>query len=231
MMQRRTKYDWLLFDADNTILDFDSAAARSFADTTRDNNLSQEPEHFAIYKKVNSQIWREFEEGKISAKELRVKRFQLFLEETGQDGNPEQLNTFFLKRLIKHSELFKGARQLLHFLQARYNLAIITNGLKEVQRPRFEKVEITKYFRAIVVSDEIGISKPHQGFFDFTFQEIGNPAKEKVLVIGDSLSSDIRGGINYDLDTCWLNTKELEHIGDPSPTYIISALSGLRDIL
>ncbi|MGK0390368.1 MAG: 2-haloacid dehalogenase, partial [Maribacter sp.] len=133
--------------------------------------------------------------------------------------------------LIEYSTMLEGSIELLESLKNKVKLAIITNGLKEAQRPRIKKLGIGKYFEAIIVSDEIGISKPHKGYFDIVMETCGNPPKNKVLVIGDSLNSDMKGAINYGLDSCWCNLFGQINYSKIQPLFEINALSKLPKIL
>lgn len=225
------KYQWLLFDADNTLFDFDGAAKLAFRDTLEQFQIPYRSHYLNIYKSVNNIVWKDYEEGKLSAKVLRSKRFELFLKEIEQERKPDAMNVFYLNRLIANSELIRGARTLLDKLQQHYKMVIITNGLKEVQRPRLKLTRLTPYFETIVVSDEIGVGKPQRGFFDYTFSQINHPNKTDVLVIGDNLNSDIKGGVDYGLDTCWYNPFGKDNETEIKPTYEIRKLKELEKML
>ena len=112
-----------------------------------------------------------------------------------------------------------------------YNLVIVTNGLASVQNPRFNNSELKKYFSHIVISEEIGFAKPKKEIFDYTFELLGSTTKESSLIIGDNLSSDIKGGSDYGIDTCWINPQKIENKTDIVPTYEITELNELKSIL
>lgn len=226
------KYDWILFDADNTLFDFDLAARHAFDATLSNFNIVQKAEHHDIYLQVNHQCWKEFEHKQITATELRTKRMKLFFEGIGEFRNPSEFNDFYLKKLSEGALLIKGATDLLQILLAKnFKLVIITNGLKEVQRPRLNAANLTSYFKEIIVSDEIGVAKPQSAFFEYTFQQINNPAKDSVLVVGDSLNSDIKGGNNFGLDTCWYNPEKLVNETEIQPKFEIQKLENLLNII
>ncbi len=224
-------YQYLLFDADNTLFDFDQTAKDAFAATFTAFGMTQEAHHFEQYIQISQQCWRDFEAKKIDQDTLRRVRFELFFEAAKIMGDALQFNQQYLQNLIHHSSLLEGAYELMQQLHGKIPMAIITNGLKEIQRHRLNHTGLTPFFEAIVVSDEIGVSKPHAPFFDHTFEQINFPKKSEVLVIGDSLSSDIRGGHNYGLDTCWFNPKGLENNMEIQPTYEIGELEELHDLL
>ena len=134
---------------------------------------------------------------------LRFSRFLTALNLPNEDAT--QLGDYYLAQLSEKSVFMDGGHLLLEEQTEKYHLGIITNGLKEVQRPKLIKSGLVDYFKVIVVSDEIGISKPQPAIFEHAFEKMEFPAKEKVLMVGDSLHSDIQGGINYGIDTCWYN--------------------------
>jgi putative hydrolase of the HAD superfamily len=221
------KYEWLLFDADNTLFDFDNASINAFHQTLLDYDIELGENSYLVYKEINLKVWEELEMGLIDQVELRRKRFSLFLDHFNLDKDPVKMNKDYLHNLVLKSELIHDSIRTLNYLKPLFKLGIITNGLKEVQRPRIKKVEIEEYFEVIIVSDEIGHAKPRKEFFDHTFMEIGHPSKEKVMVIGDSLKSDIKGGLDYGLDTCWYNPNLKKNNHSWQPTFTIRKLSSL----
>jgi len=226
------KYTHLLFDADNTLFDFNSSSARAFAKFIDHLNLDEDKDYYAIYQIGNHQVWNKFEAGTMDTMTLKWKRFELFFKALNIQSDPHEANSLYLKFLVEFASLIPGARKLLEDLKSKgYRLSIITNGLKEVQKPRINKIEIAHFFESIIVSDEIDVAKPNPSFFQVTADSIGHPPKEKVLVIGDSLSSDITGGNNYGYDTCWYNPGNKKNNTSAKPTYVIDELSKLMDII
>ena len=212
-------YDWILFDADNTLLDFTGASKMAFAQAVATLEIPSHPELFNTYKKVNHIVWTELENGEIDAIALRKRRFELFLKEIDIQRDPVLFNQLYLGNLVEYTELLDGAKELLDHLHGKTKLGLITNGLKEVQRPRLAHTQIDHFFDVIVVSDEIGVSKPDRAYFDYVFKEMGQPAKEKVLVVGDNLNSDIKGGVDYGVDTCWFNPARHPNNTNIQPSY------------
>lgn len=225
-------YTHLLFDADNTLFDFTGSSAKAFQKLLVSLNLNDEKDYYAIYQIGNLQVWKEFELGTMNSETLRWKRFELFFNAIDYDGDPHKANASYLNNLVDFAGLIPGAKTLLDDLKnTGYKLVIITNGLKEVQKPRINKINLAHYFESIIVSDEIGIAKPHPDFFKITADSINHPSKEKVLVIGDSLTSDIQGGNNYGYDTCWYNPLHKENKTSAKPTFEISNLEEIKKIL
>ncbi len=223
-------YNWILFDADNTLLDFTSASKKAFAEAIRQLGIPSRPNLFDRYKKANHIVWTEFENGLIDAITLRKKRFELFLKDIQIERDPALFNQKYLDNLVEHSEMLTGARQLLDHLHGKTKLGLITNGLKEVQRPRLAHTQIDHYFDVIVVSDEIGVSKPDNAYFDYVFKEMGHPPKKNVLIVGDNLNSDIKGGVDYDVDTCWFNPEKLPNESGIIPTHHAHGFDDIMEI-
>lgn len=200
------KLTWLLFDMDNTLLNSDSACKEAFFRTCENFKVSADDELFSRYEKINTMVWEKFERGNITATRLRALRFELFFQaEEIEPCPPLDFNTSYLQHLIDTSDYYNHVPEMLTKWKKEYKLSIVTNGLREVQRPRLEKLGLTKYFDSVIVSDEIGHAKPSKAYFDYVFNSIANiPPKKQIMIIGDSLQSDILGGINAGIKTCWL---------------------------
>ncbi|WNJ18583.1 pyrimidine 5'-nucleotidase [Pontibacter sp. G13] len=225
------RYDWILFDLDNTLMDFDGAAKGAFSKLMTDLGRTVNDEEFLVYKRVNALAWRQFEDREITAERLRIQRFEHFFAEMGWSHAPDAANRTFLNALVETSEMIEGARELLDALVEQFHLAAITNGLREVQRPRIRRLELDGHFKTIVVSDEIGVAKPDSAFFEHTFEQIHHPAKDRVLVVGDNLNSDIQGGNAFGVDTCWYNPKGKPISNGIIPKSEIRDLAELPDLL
>jgi 2-haloacid dehalogenase len=222
-------YTWLLFDADDTLFDYPLAEGKALRSTFEHFGQVYRSEYLRIYQVFNRQVWAEFERGETSAAELRLKRFRLLFGEIDLPLDPPDFSQRYLENLAQASDLFPQAAEVLKALSGRYHIALVTNGLKEVQRPRLECSAIRPLIEKIFISEEMGAAKPTTGFFEAVFKEIGSPAKANVLIIGDSLTSDIKGGIDYGIDTCWFNPG---HKTTTLPvTYTIASLNKLLEIL
>jgi YjjG family noncanonical pyrimidine nucleotidase len=226
------KYDWIFFDLDNTLLDFHTAARRAFSSALQPFGIREEDGMHEAYEQINHLVWRNFEEGKIDAVTLRHKRFSDFFMIAGIKGvDAREFNTVYLEHLVSHSEMLDGARDLLDSLHGRVRMAAVTNGLKEAQRPRLRHLGLDHYFQTIVVSDEIGHSKPSPEYFDVVMEDCEHPKKDKILLVGDNINSDVRGGLEYGLPTCWCNLDKKENPTDWKPHFEIHSLGELRWIL
>lgn len=224
------KYKWLLFDLDGTLFDYDKGETVAFQKTFDDFKINYKEEFLSIYDSINKQLWKKFELGQIEVEKLKVERFELLLDQIDHEVNPAEFSNNYLVNLSNCTFLLDGVEELLRELDGKFKMMLITNGLKSVQRPRLKNSTIKNYFEDIVISEEVGSAKPDNKIFDIAFSKMNKPLKDEVLMIGDSLSSDIQGGINYNLDTCWLNVKSLNSNG-LAPTYEIKNISELKNIL
>ena len=226
------KYELILFDADETLFDFKKSERYAFMKALEsfDTNFDKE-ECMKIYHEINTKIWKEFEEGKITSENLKVERFNRLFKNIDLNEDPIEFSKLYIKYLSKASFIYKESYEILEYLKERYRLSIITNGLIDVQSKRIRESDIAHYFETIVISDEIKIAKPNSEIFDYTLDKLKFKDKSKVLMVGDSLSSDIRGGINAKIDTCWLNIDSLDKPKDIDITYIINNLLEIKNIL
>jgi len=226
----RRPYRWLLFDADNTLFDFTAAEEVSISETLRRFGLPDTLQAKDLYKAVNSQIWREFEQGTITQEALRPERFARFLDALGLPGDANALNLFYTDALSRCPFLLPGAEALCRDLSHTYGLALITNGIDFVQRGRLGRSPLGPYFaQRVYISGEMGHQKPEGAFFQQVLDDL-RAAPQECLVIGDSLSSDIRGARNAGLDSVWYAPNG----GDPGPdgpTFQVSSFSELAELL
>ncbi|MEF9953386.1 YjjG family noncanonical pyrimidine nucleotidase [Clostridium sp.] len=226
------KYEVLLFDADETLFDFKKSEREAFKNAMIEFGVDyDESYHLPIYKEINTAIWKEFEEGLITQAKLKIDRFKRLSTKLNIDFNPEEFAASYMNHLSYGSFLYEGAIELVNDLSKKYKLSIITNGLTLVQNRRIRGSEIASFFDDIVISEEIGISKPSPEIFEHALKNLNHADKSKVLMIGDSLSSDIKGGANYGVDTIWFNQISSENTSDITPTYIAKNFEEIRKIL
>ena len=225
------KYDYLLFDADNTLFDFHTSEAYALEKVLSGLGIEFHAGHVANYRVINHTVWRDFENGKLAKKHLRNRRFELFFKEIGVRADVDRISREYLEHLSHTAFLIDGAEDLLEKVSKNHRLVLVTNGLKEVQRPRLSRSTIQHYFESVVVSDEIGHAKPDAAFFDYVFNEIRHPDKSRVLMIGDNINADIRGGLDYGLDSCWYNPDRKPLENGIEPTMIIDDISQLTNYL
>lgn len=224
-------YRWLLFDADGTLFDYDRAESTALEAAWRETGAAAPAELVASYRRINGELWQAYEAGAISQRALQVERFVRLANELEQPLDAGLLSRRYLDHLGRQTVLLDGARELLDELHGVFELALITNGIPEVQRPRIEGAGFDRLFPVVVISGEVGAAKPAPEIFDVALARMGGPPREAVLLVGDSLSSDIRGGVDYGLDTCWFNPAGLPLGEGPEPRYEIRRLDELHAIL
>lgn len=226
------KYEIILFDADDTLFDFKKSEREAFKNTILEFNIEyDENYHLKIYQTINTAIWKDFEEGHITQEKLKVERFRRLSDSLNVNFDENKFAKAYMKHLSNASFLFEDSLELVESLHENYRLAIVSNGLKEVQNKRIKQSTISKYFEEIVVSEEVKVSKPDPKIFEYALKNIKHTDKSKVLIVGDSLTSDIQGGINFGIDTCWYNPKKNENKIGIIPTYEISNFIELKHIL
>ena len=225
-------YPFLWFDLDNTLLSFKDSSHKAFSSLCKEIGLEEKDDSYQVYHKINKVEWRLFEQGKITQDELKHSRFQNYFDHIGFDFDGLTANGIYLKYIAEFPFYVDGAQDLLQNLQKqKYKMTIITNGMKEVQRPRIKKCNWDHYFEQIFVSDEIGLAKPNVKFFNHCLEHSGYPNKKEILVIGDTLESDILGAKNANIKSCWINPTGEYCPPDLKPDYEIKSLSELYDIV
>lgn len=226
------KYEVIIFDADETLFDFKKSEREAFKNAMLEFNIEyDESYHLSVYSDINKAIWKEFEDGLITQKKLKVERFKRLADKLNIEFDESLFAESYMKHLSYASFLYEDSIELIESLSKGYRLCIITNGLKDVQDNRIKKSVIAKYFEDIVVSEEVNVSKPDPKIFEIALNNIKYLDKSKVLMVGDSLTSDIKGGINFGIDTCWFNANKIENKTEIKPTYEISNLMELKDML
>ncbi|MZK53792.1 YjjG family noncanonical pyrimidine nucleotidase [Clostridium beijerinckii] len=217
------KYEVILFDADDTLFDFKKSEREAFKNTILEFNINyDENYHLKIYQDINTAIWKEFEQGLITQEKLKVERFKRLADKLKISFDEIEFAKSYMQNLSNCSFLFDGSLELIEHLSKNYKLSIITNGLTSVQENRIRKSIISKYFEDVVISEEISISKPNPKIFEHALKNISHTNKSTVLMVGDSLTSDIQGGINFVIDTCWYNPNKLKNNSNMTPKYEIS---------
>lgn len=227
-----SRYPWLLFDADDTLFDYGRAEAAAVRGAFAACGVAFEDGWLAAYQAVNARNWRLLEEGRISSARMRVQRWELLFDELGLGLDAGEFSLVYLAELGAQAHLIDGALELVEGLRVDHRIAIITNGISDVQRSRLARSPLASAVEHIVISEEVGAAKPHPAIFDAAMARWGNPDRREVLVIGDSLSSDIAGGVAAGIDTCWFNPggRRLGE-GEPIATYEIRQLRELLPLL
>ncbi|PAQ14233.1 noncanonical pyrimidine nucleotidase, YjjG family [Bacillaceae bacterium SAOS 7] len=225
------KYQTLLFDVDDTLLDFRAAEDLALRFLFEDQDIPLTVEIEAHYKQINQDLWRAFEEGKITRDDVLNTRFSVLFEAYGQEVDGIVLDNKYRSYLEKGHQLIDGAFELITNLQYQYDLYIVTNGVSKTQYKRLRDSSLYPLFKGIFVSEDTGYQKPMKEYFDYVFARIPNFSVDQALIIGDSLSADIKGGQLAGIDTCWFNPNMKLNDTDLAPTYQIQQLDELYQIL
>ena len=221
----------ILLDLDDTILDFGAAERVAIAKTFRQIGLEPTDRLIDRYSEINISQWEAFERGEISRDTVLTRRFDLLFEELGVSFDSHSCEDMYRGYLGIGHYFVDGAIELLDYLAPKYDLYIASNGVAATQNTRLASANISHYFKAIFISETTGHHKPEKEYFDYCFARIEDFDPAKTIIIGDSLTSDIRGGINAGITTCWFNPKRKPQRADIVPNFEIHALSELKNLL
>lgn len=226
------KYYCILFDADNTLLNFDAAENKALAETLVNYGIEPDAETVQTYRTINEELWRQLEKGQIRREKLFGERFSRFLKAINAAGDGVEMNRCYLEQLSTHPDLMSPeVLDVLRELSEVATLAIVSNGAQKVQTRRLEESGVMNFMEDVFISEKMGCEKPNARIFDAALRALGVENREHVLMVGDSLSSDIQGGSNAGLDTCWYNPNHTENPGKVIPTYEIASLEELYPLV
>ena len=222
---------FVLMDLDDTILDFHRAEAAAVSKTLL--RLGVEPTEQIVqrYSEVNAAHWRMLERGEITRQQVLTGRFRQLFSEIGADCDPEQTQQIYEAYLSQGHYFIPGAEQLLKDLSGKYLLYLVSNGNAAVQEGRLKSSGIEPYFEEIFISELIGADKPSKAYFDRCFARIPDFDPNHAILIGDSPTSDILGGINAGVKTCWFNPNHRPPHPEIQADYEIDHLSGFTVLL
>ena len=221
----------LLVDLDDTILDFKKAEAVALKKTLEEFGLEPTREVCARYSAINQLHWEMLERKEITREQVLLGRFQVLFEEYGIAADPGAVARRYTDNLGIGHYFLPGALEAVKALSKKYRLFITSNGTTYVQKSRLKSADIEKYFEDVFISQQIGVNKPDKGFFEGCFARIPEFDRAKTMIVGDSLTSDILGGINAGIATCWVNPKGKKARTDICPDYEIESLSKLEALL
>lgn len=221
-------YNCLLFDVDGTLLDFAAAERESISGTLEAFGLPADEAACQLFSTIDAAMWTALERGEIKKEQLMVRRFTDLLKALSAKGDAIRMNNEYMSRFANAATPYPGAVELLEELAEFATLAVASNGSERVQFKRLEKAGLLPYFDEVFVSEKIGATKPSPKFFSEALRRLGIHNKARVLVIGDSLTADVKGGQNAKLDTCWVNFAGAENTGNITPTYMVESYAQLK---
>ena len=231
------RYKGVLLDVDNTLLDFDAGEKAGVTAVLGAFGVRADAGMLEQYSRINASLWKAYERGEIEHRTIMETRFLRFFQELGLGEGGDLAERLYRAQLDASAIPVEGAGELLAWLYERYPLYVVTNGTSRTQYRRLAKAGFRRYFREVFVSEDAGCQKPRKEFFDYCFSRIrqenhaGEADPADYLIVGDSLTSDILGGINGGLDTCWFNRKGEPRPADIVPCYEIHRLEELRGLL
>ena len=226
-----TRYDLLLCDADNTIFDFEKAEEFAFYDACAVAGMQATPQLLHTYSVINQSLWELLEKGGITQSVLRVRRFELFLEKVGLDFDAPTMATAFTDSLGRQGVPLEGAFEAVERWSKLVPVIIVTNGISKVQHGRMDNCPIAPFLSGLVISEEVGAAKPDPKMLEIGMEMAKVTDKRRVLMLGDSLSSDISAAANAQVDACWYNPKGMENKKGLPVAYEITSLDEVDAIL
>ena len=222
--------EFLFLDLDDTILDFHKAERIALSKTLQELGSEPTEEVLRRYHAINKWHWEQLEQGKMTREEVLVNRFASLFQEMGREVDPQLCARTYEKNLSIGHYFLPGAEEAVARLSQKYRLFLASNGTASVQKGRMTSANLYRFFEQVFVSQEIGFNKPAKEYFEACFARIPDFDREKAMIVGDSLTSDIRGGINADIQTVWVNPDK-KSCGKIKPDYEIESLSQLENLL
>jgi 5'-nucleotidase len=218
------RYQWILFDADETLFHFDAFAGLKLMFSRLEYSFSED--EYQYYQSINLPLWQQYQQGDISALQLQVNRFTPWAEKLNHSASA--LNSAFMQAMADICSPLPGATELINALKGRAKLGIITNGFTELQQIRLQRTGFADAFSPLVISEQVGVAKPHIDIFNHAFSLMGHPPKQHILMVGDNPHADIKGGMNAGIDTCWLNRHGAARPEGITPHHEVSSLQQLQ---
>lgn len=221
----------VLFDLDDTLLDFKRAEAEAIRHTLREIGIEPTDEVVSLYSRINRSCWAKLETGEWTREEVLHNRFDILFETLGLKGDAHATQKLYEYRLSLGAYYIEGAEEMLNEIHGKYRLYLATNGIVNVQTRRLRDSGIEKFFDGIFVSERIGYNKPDKRFFDYAFLNIPDFKHEETVMVGDLLTSDIKGGINAGIRTVYFNPKGQKNDTGITPDYEIATYGELIKLL
>ena len=224
-------FEFLLIDMDDTVLDFKKSEYVAIRKTLQEAGLDPTDAVCQRYSEINDGYWKRLERKEVTRRQLQIGRFADLFAELGITADGEKCADRYMENLAQGHDFMPGAEKALQSLSVKYKLYLASNGNTDTQRSRIALAGIEKYFAGIFISGDVGVNKPDKGFFDACFAAIEGFDPTKTLIVGDSLSSDILGGKNAGIATCWVNPGHKVAPPELQPDYEIESLTQLEALL
>jgi len=221
----------VLLDSDDTLLDFTKAEHIALSKTLASMGIEPSDEMIALYSGINKRHWEMLERGELTRAQVLVKRFEALYDTLGMTGDAEATQASYEHNLSIGHYFMPGAVEMLEALYGKYKLYMVTNGNEKVQVPRLASAGIEKYFEDIFISQRVGFDKPRIEYFQRCFEKMPPFEPGEMIIIGDSLTSDIQGGINAGIHTCWYNFRNAAPRAGIEPEFVVRSLDQIPALL
>ena len=223
---------FILIDLDDTILDFRKAEHSALKRTLESFGLDVTEKMLSDYSLINKAQWERLERGKLTREQVKTERYRLLFEKYNITSvRPAEMTARYEQNLAIGHFFVDGAEDLLNALSENFRLFLVSNGAKDVQLSRIESAEIEKHFERIFISEDIGAVKPEKEFFETAFSSVDGFKKEEAVILGDSLTADIKGGKNFGIRTIWFNKYGIENKTDIKPDFTVNSLKEAKNII
>ncbi len=223
---------YIFIDLDNTLIDFNKCAFFAMKTGFEENNLEFKNELFETFTLTNNELWKKLEKCEITKEQLRFVRWNLIFERLGiENCDGHSFETRFENIIAESAFHVDGAEALIKYLAEKYKVFVVTNGFLKTQQNRVKIGGFSDYLSGLFVSEKIGFPKPQKEFFDYCINETGIKEKSEVALIGDSLSADISGGVDYGFTTIWFNAAGEEAPKSFTPSHTVKTLGEIMNIL
>ncbi len=221
----------VLLDSDDTLLDFTKAEHVAIRKTFREVGIEPNEETISLYSEINKRHWEMLERGELTREQVLVYRFDRLFEALGVEGDSAATQQLYNTNLGIGHYFIPGAVEFLESLYGKYKLYLVTNGNESVQVPRLKSADIGHFFEEIFISQRVGFDKPRVEFFDKCFAQMPPYEKSEMIIIGDSLTSDIKGGLNVGIHTCWFNPSGKQGREDIVPEFVVKSLDEIPALI
>lgn len=221
----------ILLDIDDTILDFKSCEREALSKALAEFGFSCDDSMIFAYSEINDSMWKMLERGEITRDRLRTERFSRFFETYSINLDANRFADEYMQALSKTSVYLPGAKNAMDELYDSYDLYAVTNGYSFTQKGRISASGLDRYFKKVFISQEVGAVKPEREFFEKCAKEIADFKADETILVGDSLTSDIKGGAAFGLKTVWIGKEGRRFTHDVTPDYTIGSLSELPRLI
>ena len=223
------RYQYLLIDNDNTLMDFNAAERQALSQTLLQFALPADPDTCAAYHRINGALWKALERGETTQALLKVERFRQLLQHLNRSDVPaETIAAAYAANLGNYADLLPGAAEFIHALHGKIKIALISNGVSSIQRRRLALCPLTPLFDVILISEEVGAAKPDPRMLVMALEQMGCTDKSRAVMMGDSLSADISAAVNAGVDSIFFSPKGKT---SPLPTYTVNCYEKALNIL